>query len=652
MKGAAQVKLTLPRQLPPKAIGPVVFAATGLLCLLLSIWTAHAIERFSKLGVRRALAEAGHSWAEVQADGLQVILTGTAPTEAMRFRALSIAGGVVDSARLHDAMAVADRAQIAAPEFKIEILRNDDGVSLIGLAPATLDRAELVTNLDALAEGDQITDMLEAADHPVPDNWEDAVQYAVDVLALLPRAKISVRPGRVLVTAISDSDAQKRDMETALRRQQPSGVTVTLDISAPRPVITPFTLRFLVDDAGARFDACSVDSDKARNRVLAAAAEAGVPATPSCTVGLGVPTSEWADAAIMGIKALAKLGNGSITFSDADIALIAGPEVSQSDFDRVVGELESNLPEVFSLQATQTAATDGAPQGEAEFVAAVDGEGRVDLSGRLRDELSREVVESFARARFGSQSVHAATRLDGALPDGWPQRVLVGLEALGELNDGKVTVRADELLIEGTSGSREASGTIARILSSKLGAQGAYKIKVNYDEKLDLQAALPSDTECVAGINAILAQSKITFEPGSATIVPEAKGTLDKIAEVMKGCADYPMEVGGHTDSQGREEMNLALSDQRARAVIIALQSRRILTGNLTAKGYGETVPVMANDTEENREKNRRIEFRLLNVPVGGSAEGDPSAPVEITVQTPDDKTIRPKKRPADGAAD
>lgn len=647
------MKLTLPKRLPPKAIGPAVFAATGLLCLLLSIWTAHAIERFSKLGVRRALAEAGHSWVDVQADGLQVILAGTAPTEAMRFRALSIAGGVVDSARLRDAMALADQAQIAAPEFKIEVLRNDDGVSLIGLAPATLDRAELVGKLDALAEGDEVTDMLEAADHPVPEGWDMAVSYAVKALTLLPRAKISVTPGRVNVTAISDSDTQKREMETALRRQQPGGLTVTMDISAPRPVITPFTLRFLIDEGGARFDACSADSDRARARILAAAQSAGAPATTGCTIGLGVPTPEWADAAAMGIAALATLGNGSITFSDADIALIAGPGVTQSSFDRVVGELESNLPAVFSLKASQTATTDASPQGAPEFVAAVDGEGRVDLSGRLRDELSREVVESFARARFGSQSVHSAMRLDSALPDGWPQRVLVGLEALGELNDGKVTVRADELQIEGNAGSRDTSATIARILSSKLGAHGSYNIKVSYDEKLDPSAALPSDTECVDQINAILARDKITFEPGSATILPEAQGALDKIAEVMKGCADYPMEVGGHTDSQGREEMNLVLSDQRARAVIVALQSRRILTGNLSAKGYGETVPVMANDTEENRDRNRRIEFRLINPPVTAPGAGPAAEALpEIVVQTPDDKTIRPRKRPAKGAAD
>ena len=61
------------------------------------------------------------------------------------------------------------------------------------------------------------------------------------------------------------------------------------------------------------------------------------------------------------------LGQGSITFSDADIALIAGPDVAQSDFDDVVGDLESNLPEVFSLKAALEAATAGAA-GEAELL--------------------------------------------------------------------------------------------------------------------------------------------------------------------------------------------------------------------------------------------------------------------------------------------
>jgi OOP family OmpA-OmpF porin len=58
--------------------------------------------------------------------------------------------------------------------------------------------------------------------------------------------------------------------------------------------------------------------------------------------------------------------------------------------------------------------------------------------------------------------------------------------------------------------------------------------------------------------------------------------------------------------------MNLSLSQSRANAVLNALMSRRILTTGLTAKGYGETVPIADNSTEEGREANRRIEFTLI----------------------------------------
>jgi OOP family OmpA-OmpF porin len=74
------------------------------------------------------------------------------------------------------------------------------------------------------------------------------------------------------------------------------------------------------------------------------------------------------------------------------------------------------------------------------------------------------------------------------------------------------------------------------------------------------------------------------------------------------------MEIGGHTDSQGREEMNLGLSQSRADAVLNGLLARGVLVSNLTARGYGETRPIADNENEEGRERNRRIEFRLQDV--------------------------------------
>ena len=419
---------------------------------------------------------------------------------------------------------------------------------------------------------------------------------------------------------------------------------MTLDISAPRPVITPFTLRFLIDGEGARFDACSAENETSRDRIVAAAVAAGAQGKQRCTIGLGVPTPTWSDAVTMGLAAMKELGAGSITFSDADISLIAADSVSQADFDRVVGELESNLPEVFSLHAVLTPKPEqNAEVIVPEFTATLGPKGKLEMRGRLGDEQSRDAVQNYALSRFGTQMVHTATRITPDMPQGWPIRVLAALEALGELAEGQVTVRADSIAIRGKTGSTDARDTVARILSSRLGEGQRFDLAITYDEKLDPLLGLPTPEECVASVNGVLATEKINFEPGSAHITREGSAILDKIAEIVKTCPDVPMEIGGHTDSQGREEMNLALSEDRAEAVLAGLMDRRILTSHLTAVGYGETVPIADNGTETGREANRRIEFRLLTPP------GQETATDETAATTEGDGTAAPGGVATDG---
>ncbi|PPB81066.1 OOP family OmpA-OmpF porin [Albidovulum inexpectatum] len=613
-----------------------------------SVWSVGVLETRSVAAVENALERNGLTWVHVDADGLQVQLSGTAPNEAARFRALSVAAGVIDSDRVVDLIDVQDRSGVVAPEFSLEILRNSDGISLIGLVPESFDQERLVSELSAAAKED-VVDLVETADYPPPEGWEKAVAFGAEALKKLPRSKISITAQEMTVTAISDSAAEKARIEAELARRKPAGLRLVMDISAPRPVIAPFTLRFVMDDKGARFDACAADSESARDRILAAASQAGAEGKLTCTIGLGVPTPEWADAVSMAIRALARLGSGSVTFSDTDVALIAGETVSQDDFDRVVGELESNLPEVFSLEATLTprAEEQASTEGPREFVAVLDEDGRIELRGRVADDLAREAVESFARAEFGSDAVLMAARLDPEMPRGWTVRVLAALDALGEVDHGTARILPDRIEIAGVSGSQNASDEAARILTQRLGEGQKLTLDIRYDESLDPLKALPTPEECVARINAIMAESKITFEPGSAQITPEAGRTLDRIAEQLRSCADVRMEVGGHTDSQGREEMNQQLSQRRAEAVIAALLDRRVLTSNLTAVGYGEAQPIAPNDTEEGREANRRIEFRLLDTDIASDETGDKAAgEPRVAVKTPGPDTVRPKPRP------
>jgi OOP family OmpA-OmpF porin len=409
-----------------------------------------------------------------------------------------------------------------------------------------------------------------------------------------------------------DSAAEKRRLETDLVRRGPEGVRLALDISAPRPVITPFTLRFVIDERGARFDACSADTEEARERILRAAGAAGMDERAECIVGMGVPTPQWASAAEQAIAALARLGAGSVTFTDADIALLAVPGTDQGLFDDVVGALEGDLPEVFALAATLPPLPDASATVVPEFIATLSPEGQVLLRGRVGSEQMRETVTSFAQARFASGGVHVTARVAEGLPRDWSMRVLLGLEALSHLENGAVTVTPETIAVQGKTGRKTASAEIAQLLGEKLGGAEHFSMDVVYHEQLDPVASLPTPEECEAQIAAVQSDRKIGFEPGSARIDGSGAAILDAIAEILKSCGEIRMEIAGHTDSQGREEMNEQLSLERARAVLDELRLRRVLTSALEAKGYGESRPIAENDTEEGRETNRRIEFRVI----------------------------------------
>lgn len=314
----------------------------------------------------------------------------------------------------------------------------------------------------------------------------------------------------------------------------------------------------------------------------------------------------------MAMDTLNTLGGGSVTLADADITLIALEGTDQAKFDQAVGELENGLPDVFDLTAVLPETPDTNDEGPVEFVATLSPEGQVQMRGRVSSEIARQTAESYAKAAFASAAVRMTARVDDTLPANWSVRVIAGIEALSLLANGAVTVHTDDMLINGTTGFEDANAEISRLLADKLGEGAKYTINVKYNKQLDPQAALPTPEECLARMTAVLGDRKLNFEPGSDTLDSAGKGIMDDISEVLKGCGEIKLEIAGHTDSQGRESMNLQLSQSRAEAILTELRNRRVLTSTFRAKGYGESQPIESNKTEQGREANRRIEFRLI----------------------------------------
>ena len=592
----------------------IALAASGLVCLGIALWAVGWIEQRSLAAVAAALANDGQDWVEPEADGLRVVLGGVAPDEPARFRALTVAGNVVDGARLVDAMQVAPPEEAAAPAYQVQILRNDGDMSLIGLVPSLADRDELREQVRRIAGSVLFTDLLETAEGTPPEGWKGSVAFGLEAVAMLPRSKISISPDRVSVSAFVESEEEKRRVEAALSDAVPSGIALGLDIDAPRPVIAPFTARFLIDQSGARFDACSAATEEGAAAIARAAVAAGVEAGVDCTLGLGAPSTRWGEAVATAIETVARLGGGSVTFSDGDVSLVAPQGTDPATFDSEVGALEEALPPVFALHATLPAppetASDEDGEGPAQFSATRSPEGLVELRGRLGQQIDRQAVEGFAHARFGAAETTAGIRIDAAVPDGWTPRVLAGLDALGYLAEGAVKVTPESVDVRGETGDTDARREIARLLTEQLGGGATFEVDVAYVQEHDPAAGQPTPEECVRLVQGAAAERKITFAPGSDEFDPDSRQTLERIADILRDCGPVPMEIAGYTDSQGRESMNLALSQERADAVLTALMSRRILTSGIEAQGYGEEDPIADNDTEEGREANRRIEFR------------------------------------------
>jgi OOP family OmpA-OmpF porin len=104
----------------------------------------------------------------------------------------------------------------------------------------------------------------------------------------------------------------------------------------------------------------------------------------------------------------------------------------------------------------------------------------------------------------------------------------------------------------------------------------------------------------------------IRFEVGKSVIRPESMGIINEVIEMMEDHPELSFSIEGHTDSDGDEDFNLKLSEERADAVKQAIVKAGIESSRLETKGWGESDPVSDNDTPEGKANNRRVEFVKL----------------------------------------
>lgn len=606
---AARVTLTL-----------LALATAGAASWEVATRIAAEIESRTRTQARAALTAEGQDWAQVTTDGLSVRLTGTAPDEVERFRALSAVTSLIDDRRIDDRMTVAERAMLEPPDFTLELMRQGQTVSMIGLLPARTDREALAERLSRSET--EVTDLTSTAAFPAPADWRQALDFGLRATEILEQGTVSVTPGTVRIAANAASPDEKARIEAELADASPEGLDVRSTISAPLPVIAPYHLRLSREGDAAVLEDCAAETAEASERILAAAVEAGADADSlECELGIGAPPG-W-DEAVM--AAIGATGDGTLDILDTAVRITLPATTSDDDLTATDEALKAALPATFSLNLQRAESAPDA--GPARFTAEIGTTAPAIISGVIPDDTMRQTVQSLARAQLGP--IEGELKLDPGVPEGWPLRVLAGLDAMGVVDRGQLSVTQQLIQVTGVSGDQFATEKAIAALATRLGAGADYELAIAYDRKLDPQIEQPDGIGCVDRLNTVMLESEIGFEPGGARIAGDIAPVLQEMRPIMEDCADFQIEIAGHTDAQGGEDSNMRLSLGRAEAVLTAMQEAELPVQNMVAQGYGETRPIAENDTQEGREANRRIEMTLLSpdpvaepLPIGPSTTG------------------------------
>jgi len=134
---------------------------------------------------------------------------------------------------------------------------------------------------------------------------------------------------------------------------------------------------------------------------------------------------------------------------------------------------------------------------------------------------------------------------------------------------------------------------------------GSVNDKVEVDRGTD-----PLDAgDDVIKMNVPMVLDGIVFETGSAKISPASETTLNKAFKTLTAYTEISVEIQGHTDNVGSRAFNMKLSQDRAESVMNWMIEKGISRSRMTAKGFGPDKPMVPNDSDANKQKNRRIEF-------------------------------------------
>jgi len=413
---------------------------------------------------------------------------------------------------------------------------------------------------------------------------------------VLDKTRIDVS-GRDVTFAADAFSEDGRSSAVGLVETVP-GVRLVNDESRLVPEAKPFVWSAERDVAKVTLGGNSpLPASKAKLVEAARASVGGVEVVDQMHLARGAPP-RFDSVALLLLDQIGKLKDGKLTISDTKVSL-SGMARDLGGREAIAAALQ-NLPEDFSIAANEIKAPPYVFQAYKDPVTM-----SLTLTGYVPDNKVHAAIATAAGRKFFSQKMVDNLKASIGAPWGFVSAVVPALGALSRLSTGTLVVTDREVKISGDALYEAAMAQIRAGLAKDF-PQG-WQLKAELSVK---PAAAPVDpTVCQQLLSELLEKGQIRFEPGRAAIDPDSAGLLDRLVETTLRCPTSKIEIAGHTDADGEDAFNQALSEKRAQAVADYLVKAGLSADRFAAIGYGSSQPVATNDTDEGKAQNRRIDF-------------------------------------------
>ncbi|HWU16290.1 MAG TPA: OmpA family protein [Devosia sp.] len=465
-----------------------------------------------------------------------------------------------------------------------------------------------------------------------PGQYRAAVDFGLSALARMSEGRFALRQNVITINGIARSATDYQVLRKDLATSVPQGLVLAQgEVTAPYNADFAWTATKSAD--GAIMLSGSVPSPDDEAALLA---KAGPAARTGMTYASGAP-SGFGGAAQTGLALLQHMSEGKVTLSGgawtltgtagsaADKTAIeaefATRQLAAAGWSMAIGEPITAASPAPSEPAPEAIVPVEAPPAQepasqpvtidpAYTFSATRSEGQTVLGGQVPTDADLQALASQA-----GSSIDALSVAPGA-PADFVANAQLGLQQLARLSDGSLKYAAGAWTLSGTAPD-SVTGEAVKAALAAARAQWTTTIEVPEPVAPPTIAAPAAPSAAIATCASTLAdfsaRNAILYQSGAAVITPESEPALDELAADLAACPDAVVHIEGHTDADGDEASNLALSVARAEAVIDALVKRGVNPARLYALGYGESSPVADNETPAGKRLNRRIVVTVLD---------------------------------------